>query len=67
MEQVLIQRRHSSEAERVLDWRFDALEAGGYNPVAALALANSPEIDLHVAVGLLAKGCPQDTALKILL
>ncbi len=67
MEKVLIQRPRSSELERILDWRFDALEAGGYNPVAALALANSPSIDLHVAVGLLANGCSQDTALRILL
>jgi hypothetical protein len=67
MEQVLIQRPQPSEAERVLDWRFDMLEAGGYNPVAALALANSQNIDLHVAVGLITNGCPEDTALRILL
>ena len=67
MEQVVIQRPRSSELERILDWRFDALEAGGYNPVAALALANAPSIDLHVAVGLLAKGCPENLALRILL
>ena len=67
MEKVLIQRPRSREDERVLDWRFDVLEAGGYNPVAALALASSQEIDLHVAVGLLANGCSQDTALRILL
>ncbi|MEK6275903.1 MAG: hypothetical protein AABM30_11280 [Actinomycetota bacterium] len=67
MEQAQIQRPRSSEQERVLDWRFDVLEAGGYNPVAALALANSPGIDLHRAVGLLSSGCSQDTALRILL
>ncbi len=67
MEKMLIQRPRSREDERVLDWRFDVLEAGGYNPVAALALASSQEIDLHVAVGLLANGCSQDTALRILL
>jgi hypothetical protein len=67
MEQAQTQRPRLDELERVLDWRFDALEAGGYNPVAALALANSPDIDLHVAVGLLANGCSQETALRILL
>ena len=51
----------------MLDWRFDVLEEAGFNPVAALALANLQTIDLHVAVGLLANGCSHDTALRILL
>ena len=66
MEPVLIQRPRGSENERVLDWRFDALEEAGFNPVAALVLAESG-VDLHVAASLLANGCPQDTALRILL
>ena len=41
MEPVLIQRPRGSENERVLDWRFDALEEAGFNPVAALVLAES--------------------------
>ena len=67
MEQALTQRPRSSEAERVLNWRFDVFELAGFNPVAALALANSSQVDLHVAVGLLRNGCPEDTALRILL
>jgi len=67
MEPVLIQRPRGSENERVLDWRFDVLEEAGFNPVAALALANLQSIDLHVAVGLLANGCSHETALRILL
>ena len=67
MEPVLIQRPRGSENERVLDWRFDVLEEAGFNPVAALALANLQSIDLHVAVGLLANGCSHDTARRILL
>ncbi len=67
MDQVLTQRPRTSEEERVLNWRFDVFELAGYNPVAALALANSPDVDLHVAVGLLNKGCPENTALRILL
>jgi hypothetical protein len=67
MDQVLMRRPRTSEEERVLNWRFDVFELAGYNPLAALALANSPDVDLHTAVRLLTKGCPQDTALKILL
>ena len=66
MEPVLIKRPRGSENERVLDWRFDALEEAGFNPVAALVLAESG-VDHHVAASLLANGCPQDTALRILL
>lgn len=66
MEQELIQRAHGEERERVLDWRFDALEEAGFNPVAALVLAESG-VDHHAAASLLANGCPHDTALRILL
>jgi hypothetical protein len=66
MEQELIPRPSESEHERVLDWRFDALEKAGFNPVAALVLAES-SVDHHVAANLLAGGCPHDTALRILL
>ena len=66
MDPVLTERPRRSEHERVLDWRFDALEDAGYNPVAALVLAES-SIDHHLAAKLLAGGCPQDTALRILL
>ena len=66
MEHELIPRPRKSEHERVLDWRFDALEEAGFNPVAALVLAKSA-VDLHAAANLLASGCPHDTALRILL
>ena len=66
VEQELIQRPRRSEHELVLDWRFDALEAAGFNPVAALVLAESGA-DHHAAAKLLANGCPHDTALRILL
>jgi hypothetical protein len=66
VEQELTERPRVSEHERVLDWRFDALEDAGFNPVAALVLAESG-VDHHVAANLLASGCPHDTALRILL
>ena len=66
VDQELIQRARENEGERVLDWRFDALEEAGFNPVAALVLAESG-VDHHAAANLLASGCPHDTALRILL
>jgi hypothetical protein len=56
-----------TEIERIEHWRREALERGGYPPEAAAALARRHDIDLHVAVGLIARGCPPETALKILL
>lgn len=66
MNQVVTERPQSSEHERVLDWRFDAFERAGFNPVAALALA-STNVDHHIAAKLLASGCAHETALRILL
>ena len=56
-----------TELERIERWRQEALERGGYPPDAARALAGRHEIDLHRAVELLQRGCPVETALKILL
>ena len=39
----------------------------GYDPVAALKLAERPDVDLHLAIGLLQQGCPELVALDILL
>jgi hypothetical protein len=51
----------------VLEWRIDNLMRAGYGPEAAFDLAFSKEVDLHKAVGLVKRGCPTDTALRILL
>ena len=63
----LLQLPRSDEADQVLGWRFEMLEQAGFEPVQALALATSSHVDVHVAVALLAKGCPRDTALRILI
>ena len=55
------------EAEAILTWRMRVLDRAGYDPDAAAALACSTEVDLHVAVRLLERGCPAETALRILL
>ena len=56
-----------TEAERIERWRADELERAGYDSNAAGELAARPDVDLHLAVELLERGCPAETALRILL
>ena len=56
-----------TELERVERWRAEELERAGYDLSAAGVLAASSGVDLHLATELLARGCPQDTAMQILL
>ena len=56
-----------TEAERIQRWRAEELEHAGYDGADAVALAGRPDVDLHFAVELHARGCPADTALRILL
>ena len=55
------------EAEEVLRWRFDELVRAGYEAGEAMVVASHVEIDLHDAVDLVRRGCPTETALRILL
>ncbi len=55
------------EYRRVLHWRVDPLAAVGYTDDACVALASRADVDLHRATDLLLNGCPQETALHILL
>ena len=55
------------ETELVEAWRAEQLEMAGYDAPEAAELALRQDVDLHVAVGLLTRGCPADLALKILL
>jgi hypothetical protein len=56
------------EGDEVLDWRATVLTRAGYPKCDAIALAESTsDVDLHEAVGLLARGCPVKQALDILL
>ena len=50
----------------VTSWRLERLVAAGYDGEAALVLALDRDVDLHLAVSLLERGCPPDTALQIL-
>jgi len=54
------------ERDGVTSWRVERLLAAGYGADAALVLALDRDVDLHLAVSLLERGCPPDTALEIL-
>ena len=56
-----------TEAEAILRWRFEELVRAGYDIGNALVLASHVEIDLHDAADLTRRGCPPDTALRILI
>jgi hypothetical protein len=56
-----------AEAERVLLWREEELERVGYERETARDLAERTYVDLHFAMDLLRRGCPADTAVRILL
>jgi hypothetical protein len=56
-----------TEHERVERWRAETLERAGYELSAAAVLAASSQVDLHLAIELLAGGCSEELALQILL
>ena len=56
-----------TETERIQRWRAHELERAGYAPGEAAELAGRADVDLHLAVELLERGCPTGTALRILL
>ncbi len=56
-----------TEGERIERWRTAELERAGYGPDEAAELAARFDVDLHLAIELLERGCPADTAVRILL
>ena len=56
-----------SELERVERWRAKELERAGYDERSARQLATRHDVDLHLAVELLERGCSPQLALRILL
>jgi hypothetical protein len=56
-----------AESERVTAWRACEMIRAGYEPRVAVELAEQPEVDLHLAVELVERGCPTELAAKILL
>jgi hypothetical protein len=57
----------AGESQQVFCWRLDVLERAGYPTDAAGLLATCTHVDLHVATDLRHRGCPPETALRILL
>jgi hypothetical protein len=56
-----------TEADLVRRWRLQELVRAGYAPGDALVLSGQPEIDLHLAIDLVKRGCPPPMAVRILL
>jgi hypothetical protein len=50
----------------VYSWRREQLERAGYSPRSAGVLAEDDTVDLHQACALLERGCPERTAVQIL-
>lgn len=57
----------TSPEDPVRRWRREELQRAGYPTTYAALLSNLEEVDLHVAVELVRRGCPLETALRILL
>ena len=62
-----VEATRSTELGDVHEWRVETLERAGYDPETAALLAKNPDVDLHLAAGLLRQGCPLETALRTLL
>jgi hypothetical protein len=56
-----------TEDERVFSWRHASLLAAGYDHRLAFKLALRRDVDLHLALRLRERGCPSETAARILL
>jgi hypothetical protein len=62
-----IELYEETELERIERWRAEELERAGYAPAAAGKLAAAHDVDLHLAIDLLERGCAPELAVKILL
>ncbi len=56
-----------SEGERVRRWRMEQLRRAGYPLRAAQRLGARRDVDLHLAIDLVARGCRPSLAVRILL
>ncbi len=66
MSAIETQTERQTEEDRVLTWRREELERAGYDERIAEMLSELRYVDLHLATHLLRRGCPAETALKIL-
>ena len=56
----------SREEDIVFQWRLEQLEQAGYDQCSAIELAGRSDVDLHHALELRSRGCPAETAARIL-
>jgi hypothetical protein len=54
------------EEDIVFQWRLEQLENAGYDQCSAIELAGRHDVDLHLALELRSRGCPAETAARIL-
>jgi len=62
-----VQFAPDTELERVELWRTEELVRAGFDASDAVALAGRHDIDLHLAIELIRRGCPYETAIDILI
>jgi hypothetical protein len=67
MGETELQILEDTEQMQIELWRTEELERAGYSHRAAGRLAARQDIDLHLAIRLLERGCSPDLALRILL
>jgi hypothetical protein len=67
MGETELQILEDTEQMQIELWRTEELERAGYSHRAAGRLAARQDIDLHLAVQLLERGCTPELALRILL
>jgi hypothetical protein len=61
-----VELQGNADAVLVRNWRFEALMRAGYPLEMAQRLADLVRVDLHLAVDLVRRGCPAETAQRIL-
>jgi hypothetical protein len=66
MAQIAAEHPEHSERAKVESWRLHVLIEAGYPLPLAERIAGS-DVDLHVAVDLVIRGCKHETAAEILL
>jgi hypothetical protein len=66
MPAVEVHIEEETEIDRVERWRSEALERAGYGEDAAALLAARHDVDLHLAIELVERGCSTEVALRIL-
>jgi hypothetical protein len=67
MDETELHVLEDTEQQQIELWRIEELQHAGYSHRAAGRLAARTDIDLHLAVRLLERGCAPELALRILL